>query len=301
VNQIILWFNMISFTGMIASAGLSYVVYTRSGAIWLRDYLWYAFSYAFWLLFATWVFFQQVYLAEPAPQLTLVFAWVRTAVSVAIAVWGPLFFLQAGGMARSRSVVRAVLAAAALLVVVILVFMIAQSSIMGRIVTLSFNIAFAVLSTFAYRGMRRGRGNRARPMLPLVLYSAVAYWILVVLSVLVPILWSGALAIHINAFASGGFLFGWAVVTMVVNLRWIGGRDDARDPVPAAFVTDHSISPREAEILRVLVTGRTSAEIGEQLFISQRTVEAHLYRIYRKCGVGNRVELLNRITSYRGT
>ncbi len=70
--------------------------------------------------------------------------------------------------------------------------------------------------------------------------------------------------------------------------------------LPDAFITDYRVTAREIEILAILAQGKTAAEIGQTLFISQRTVAAHLYNVYRKCGVKNRVELLRKIAEYRG-
>jgi DNA-binding NarL/FixJ family response regulator len=38
--------------------------------------------------------------------------------------------------------------------------------------------------------------------------------------------------------------------------------------------------------------GLTNREIGERLFISHRTVGAHLYRMFPKLGISSRAELL---------
>ena len=61
------------------------------------------------------------------------------------------------------------------------------------------------------------------------------------------------------------------------------------------FLTPYNISGREAEIVTHLIMGLSNREIGEKLFISFRTVENHLYKIYQKTGVRNRVELTNLI------
>jgi DNA-binding NarL/FixJ family response regulator len=52
-----------------------------------------------------------------------------------------------------------------------------------------------------------------------------------------------------------------------------------------------SLSAREREITSLVSNGMTSAEIAETLFLSVRTVETHLGRIYRKLGVSNRTSL----------
>jgi DNA-binding CsgD family transcriptional regulator len=48
------------------------------------------------------------------------------------------------------------------------------------------------------------------------------------------------------------------------------------------------LSAREVEVLRLVAAGLTSAEVAERLFLSPRTVQAHLYRIYNKLGVSSR-------------
>jgi DNA-binding CsgD family transcriptional regulator len=55
----------------------------------------------------------------------------------------------------------------------------------------------------------------------------------------------------------------------------------------------YDITPREQEIIRLICSGRTNKEIAEDLFISLQTVKDHVYRIFRKCDVKNRVRLVN--------
>ncbi len=57
-------------------------------------------------------------------------------------------------------------------------------------------------------------------------------------------------------------------------------------PKAAAF----GLSPREREVLLLLSEGRTNREIGEHLFISQKTVGVHVGNILSKLGVSGRVE-----------
>jgi DNA-binding NarL/FixJ family response regulator len=48
------------------------------------------------------------------------------------------------------------------------------------------------------------------------------------------------------------------------------------------------LSPRELDVLRLVAQGCSDAAVGEQLFISHRTVGRHLQSIYNKLGVGSR-------------
>jgi DNA-binding NarL/FixJ family response regulator len=55
-----------------------------------------------------------------------------------------------------------------------------------------------------------------------------------------------------------------------------------------------SLSNREAEILELLARGMLYKEIAGQLNIAQETVKKHVYHIYEKLHVNNRVEAVNK-------
>ncbi len=77
--------------------------------------------------------------------------------------------------------------------------------------------------------------------------------------------------------------------------------DRARSEIRAAgghtsdeVVAHRLLTPHELQIARLVVGGSSTRDVAAKLFISPRTIEAHLSTIFRKIGVRNRAELAAR-------
>jgi DNA-binding NarL/FixJ family response regulator len=55
---------------------------------------------------------------------------------------------------------------------------------------------------------------------------------------------------------------------------------------------DLGLSVREIEVLRLIASGLTNAKAAHQLFLSRRTVDAHLRRIYDKLDISSRADVI---------
>ena len=53
---------------------------------------------------------------------------------------------------------------------------------------------------------------------------------------------------------------------------------------------EYSLTQREHDILALLAEGRANREIAQRLYLSEKTVKAHLAAIFRKLGVTNRTQ-----------
>ncbi len=56
------------------------------------------------------------------------------------------------------------------------------------------------------------------------------------------------------------------------------------------------LTKREIEVLTLVIEGKSSKEVAEQLFVSKRTVDFHLANIYEKLNVSNRVQAFREAT-----
>lgn len=68
---------------------------------------------------------------------------------------------------------------------------------------------------------------------------------------------------------------------------------DGNSEVFAVNSKRYNLSPREVDVAKLVAIGLKYREIGEKLFIQERTVTTHIQRIFVKTGVKNKVELIN--------
>ena len=55
---------------------------------------------------------------------------------------------------------------------------------------------------------------------------------------------------------------------------------------------DEELTPREAEVLRLIAAGQSNREIARSLFVSEATVKTHVNRIFAKTGSRDRVQAM---------
>jgi DNA-binding NarL/FixJ family response regulator len=78
---------------------------------------------------------------------------------------------------------------------------------------------------------------------------------------------------------------------LVARVRRLVGRGfHARDGSGTQRMIARSLTPREREVLRLLVDGFAQDEIASSLFISPKTVATHVQRILGKLGVRTRAQ-----------
>jgi DNA-binding NarL/FixJ family response regulator len=75
----------------------------------------------------------------------------------------------------------------------------------------------------------------------------------------------------------------------VVLARLRGGVAERSSP-PSMDFSAYEFSPRQREIVELLVQGQSNKEIADRLCLSTDTIKAHLQRIFRKSGVSSRLE-----------
>ena len=90
----------------------------------------------------------------------------------------------------------------------------------------------------------------------------------------------------LRAVCRGEYWLGGRVITNLVQVL----KDLTAETTPAQTNT-FGLSPREREVLGLVVEGCTNREVAARLGIGEETVKRHMTNIFDKTGVGNRLEL----------
>jgi len=75
---------------------------------------------------------------------------------------------------------------------------------------------------------------------------------------------------------------------MVPFTEWIG---ELQARLTAAPIGDSPLSPRELEVAGLVARGLTNKQIGQRLYVSERTAENHVQHILTKLGFSNRSQI----------
>ena len=97
-----------------------------------------------------------------------------------------------------------------------------------------------------------------------------------------------------------GFTFSLPILFLVNNLLLWVYRDQLMPHVRESVAlrdVESLLSPKEQEIVQSLAAGMSNKQIAAKLGITQSTVKNHIYNIFKKCNVTNRVALINHLRS----
>lgn len=89
---------------------------------------------------------------------------------------------------------------------------------------------------------------------------------------------------------------GQSFISSSLAAKLLADAESVRNGPKAASSLPH-LTPREQQILSILVQGRSNKEIGNSLYLSEKTIKHHLTNILQKLRVRNRVEAALKFSS----
>jgi DNA-binding CsgD family transcriptional regulator len=95
-------------------------------------------------------------------------------------------------------------------------------------------------------------------------------------------------AVTVDAARGGAFLWRDSAAR---ELRRLGSRVSVENRRAVAAAGPRSLTARELDVARLVAEGRPNKQVAAALFLSEKTVEHHLSRVYAKFGVRSRAEL----------
>jgi len=132
-----------------------------------------------------------------------------------------------------------------------------------------------------------------RRALTLFLGISAAFLVLLILDILITRLGIRALSV-VDGLSLPSYLLALNIGSFVLAGRFLNSEplvDGGR--LTEACKAEFGLTAREAELIERLLDGSTNQDLADALCISRKTVENHLYNIFQKMGVRNRLQLVS--------
>lgn len=89
------------------------------------------------------------------------------------------------------------------------------------------------------------------------------------------------------------------IQSLCMNEYWLPRKvlakylEETRSTQHHPTTTDASLTPKETQILRAMISGAKNSDIAEILHVSPHTIKTHVYNLFRKIKVSNRVQAVS--------
>ena len=294
------WVNSIGFSLLFGIFFLTYLSHRTNRHVMIIQYLWYIGLSWLWFLFQFIGFVYQVLLQRDVQIFIMIIAVVRLLFTIMVFHRIPLFIdtIVNGSISKKARGISLVMA---LSVMAILALVELTKAIgIGPYISVFLNGAVGALFLSALLKIKNQQHYRAQRMRSFLLISAVAFFFFgwyAAMFIALPHLHRPAF----DAFVSALFIIIWCLNDVMIYLREFSSSQAMETNRLNTFYDQHQLSKREQEIIELLVAGNSYKEIAFQLSVSPRTVETHVYRIFKKCSVSTKLDLVNKIYTLRSS
>ncbi|WP_320121307.1 LuxR C-terminal-related transcriptional regulator [uncultured Sphaerochaeta sp.] len=299
MNVLTFWLSIFGFTALFGTFILSFIKQKEHYERFRAQYLWYVAISWIWFMLQFIGFVHNTFLDQPNLTLVAFNGIMRALISIVITYSiAALLGSIKHGKVTSRFHWIGLLAslATAVLLIVIIGF---QLLSIGPVFTATVNSLIGI-AFFGIRVSVRGQQTyRVRRMGSFLVISGTSYLLFGVYAILF-LLFPSAYRPVYDALSTALFILAWCVNDVFIFLKELSEETTAEETDSwSSFCESFSLTVREREIVSNLVQGLSYKEIADRLSISPRTVETHVYRIFKKCSVSNKIELTQKIHPVR--
>ncbi|MCK9287155.1 MAG: helix-turn-helix transcriptional regulator [Sphaerochaetaceae bacterium] len=292
------WLNIVGFSLLFGTFFLTLVSRKTNRHIMFDQYLWYIGLSWMWFLFQFIGFVYLTVLKREARSILTVNTLIRYAFTIMVFHRIPLFLdtIITGAISKDSKKISVIVGCGTLGLLIFLGFL--RSVVIGPYVTVLFNALVGSSFLYAFARIRQQQSYRAKRMRSFLVISSVAFlffsWYAIIFNVFPNLHRPG-----FDPFVSAVYIIVWCLNDAMIYLREFSSIGIRERNQMDNFHDRYKLSEREQEIVRLLVDGMSYKEIAFQLSLSPRTVETHIYRIFKKCSVSTKLELINKMFPLR--
>lgn len=288
MSSILLWISILGFTGFAPGLLISLNRSVKSRLELDRIYSFILFLFCFWLFLYSFLFFFSTFVLDLPRFWIFFFTLFRTMVSALILysygrLVGPV--LNKG----NRAVTFFYRIIPVLYILSVLAYLKIGSPYLASVITICVSIYMVLLSILGYLS----QGIKSDPYYRRFFIISGIYNI----SLFVFVFFQFFFPVHAEPEILFRALFCFFLGTNEI-IRMFNPDMKNRDAISSDFLNFYKITDREKDVIELIGKGFPVSRIADQLFISKRTVETHLYNIYSKCNIQNRIELMHLMETF---
>lgn len=301
MELLVFWLSILGFTSLFGTFILSLIAQKRGPEEFRLQYLWYVAISWIWFALQFLGYIELTLLHNPQNAVIAVIGISRSILSVLITyrITALLVSIDTGTVGRRQKLYGVVLSI--LVGILIIAVILAKHGVVAYIVSLLVNGCFGGAFLLYWVKVRNREGDfRSERMSSFLMLSAIAYLMVGLYTVLFLLFPQYYRPVY-DTLATALFILAWCVNDVAIYVREMSGQESSERKQVVDPFTKYGLTPREQEIARHVMTGLSYKEIADVLTISPRTVETHVYRIFKKCEVANKMELGGKLFHVRTT
>lgn len=301
MKHVVFFFYIIAFTTGCSSYVLALYHYYKYKTVTIRHFSWFILTLVFYSIYFINDFYPNIATDVDLNSIRIISEHMQSVFGLFFVTVAPYFFHSLLGIPFRKNEKIVFGSIDTLLAIAIIMFLYTPFERIGMaviipifygIILYQFIFIFAHLRKIVDRDLKR-----------------IIHWFIIISSIFLPFLLLDSVLYHplgldkifpYGLFSVPVYLIALSVISIILSIKYLNHPGYLHDYQPTGYFREKfHITERESEIIGFLIRGFSNREISEKLFISFKTVENHIYNIYQKTGVKNRVGLLQFMLSHQ--